>query len=49
MTAKEKKSCLYSNNSSVFKFGYVSFYEKTSDNILVHFPASLWYFDIGKS
>ena len=29
-------------------FGYLSFFEKTSDNILVQFPVSLWYFDVGK-
>lgn len=30
-------------------FGYLSFFENTSDNILVHFPVNLWYFDLGKS
>jgi amino acid permease len=29
-------------------FGYLSFYELTSDNILVHYPTAAWYFDVGK-
>lgn len=29
-------------------FGYLSFGETTSDNILTHFPIAVWYLDIGK-
>ncbi len=29
-------------------FGYLSFFEETSDNILVHYPTAAWYFDVGK-
>ncbi len=29
-------------------FGYLSFFELTSDNILVHYPTAAWYFDVGK-
>lgn len=29
-------------------FGYLSFFEGTSDNILTHYPAALWFFDLGK-
>jgi len=29
-------------------FGYLSFFELTSDNILTHYPLSKWYFTLGK-
>ena len=29
-------------------FGYLSFLELTTDNILTHYPNTAWYFDLGK-